>query len=457
MPSLLRAAAALVVIAAVAGPAAGEEVTEPAPRRYQIERIRLEGIEHTRPSQVLRHIELSEGDLLDDQRVLLSRLRLLQLGWFSRVETRVERGSERGQVVLVFSFQERNTLVVSDLFLGTTGPQPFFGGLGLSQQNFLGAGLGLSGAFVWGGSPSDSPGAPPRFSLRATFFDPDLRVKGWPPLVIGITALWVQGHEFACTDSDCSAFSRDYSAAPRLRYSRAGGELSFGIRPGPFERLLAGYRWERVTGDEVNPVGAQAGPVPSLLRGRSTVSALTGTYERDTRNDPFFPTEGSRLLGQITFASWVLESDYEYSRYLIQLEGNYGLWSGHALRLTAVLGAVQGNAPFFDRFYPADWAYFSIGPALGRALELNFSTDSRYDSLLAMAGAEYGIPLWGRGSFFQRGYLALGVRWLFSEPSAGAGRTRASSIPFSGEAALRLETPVGVFNVSLGYLLDNFL
>ncbi len=456
MPALLPAAAALAVLAAMAEPAAGEEAAGQAPQRYQIEHIQLEGLERTRPSEVQRYIELSEGDRLDDQRVLLSRLRLLQLGWFSRVETRVERGSERGRVVLVFTFQERNTLVISDLFLGTTGPQPFFGGLGLSQQNFLGAGLGLSGAFVWGGAPNDSPGAPARFSLRGAFFAPDLRVKGWPPLVFGFTAIWLQGQEFACSDFDCSAFTRDYAAAPRLRYSRAGGELSFGIRPGPFERLLAGYRWERVTGEDAGPAGASAGH-PYLLRGRSAISALTGTYERDTRNDLFFPTAGSRLLGQITFASWVLDSDYEYSRYLLQLEGDYGLWSGHALKLTGVVGAVQGDAPFFDRFYPADWAYFSIGPALGRALELNFSTDSRYDSLLAMVGVEYGIPLWGRGSFFQRGYLALGVRWLFSEPSAGAGRTRASSIPFSAEAALRLDTPVGMFNVSLGYALDNFL
>ncbi len=445
----------VALLAAAARPPAGEEeASRETPHRYQIETIRLEGLEHTRPWEVRRYIDVSEGELLNDERVLLSRLRLLQLGWFSHVETRVERGSERGRVVLVFEFQERNTLVVSDLFLGSTGPQPIYGGFGLSQQNFLGIGLGLSGALVYGGAPNDLPGAPQRFSLRGAFFDPDLRVKGWPPLVIGLTAVWIQGQELACSDPDCSGFSGNYAAAPRVRYSRAGAEISFGIRPGPFERLLAGYRWERVTGEDVGPPG---GGGPYLLRGRSTLSALTGTYERDTRNDLFFPTEGSRLLGQITFASWVLDSDYEYSRYLLQLEADYGLWSGHALKLTGVVGAVQGNAPFFDRFYPADWAYFSLGPALGRALELNFSTDSRYDSLLAMLGAEYGIPLWGRGSFFQRGYLAIGVRWLLSQARPGAGRTRASSVPFSGEAALRLDTPVGMFNLSLGYALDVFL
>src|SRR4051794_39513268 len=66
----------------------------PQTRRYQIERIRFAGLSRTRESEIRRHLLVTEGELLDEDRVLLSRLRLLQLGWFSRVETRVERGSE---------------------------------------------------------------------------------------------------------------------------------------------------------------------------------------------------------------------------------------------------------------------------------------------------------------------------------------------------------------------------
>src|SRR3990172_2310626 len=131
------AAVALALLASAQGDAAAEP-SPPMTRRYAIERIRLDGLERTRPSEVRRHLSVAEGELLDDASVLLSRLRLLQLGWFSRVETRVERGSERGQVVLVFSFTERNTLIVSDLVIGSTGPQPLYGGLGLSEGNFLG-------------------------------------------------------------------------------------------------------------------------------------------------------------------------------------------------------------------------------------------------------------------------------------------------------------------------------
>ncbi len=442
---------------AAAGEAAQVEAGgAPSPtRRYQIEKIRFEGLRRVRESEVRRHVFVAEGDLLDEERVLLSRLRLLQLGWFSRVETRVERGSERGLVVLVVEVTERNTLIVTDLVLGSTGPQPVYGGLGLSQQNFLGRGLGLSGAFVYGGSPLGHPDDPDRFAVRASFFAPDVSTRlAGRGLVLGAAALFLRGEELACGDPDCTAYSTDFGAAPRVRYQRAGGEVTVGIRPGPFERLLGTYRFERV---HASPTpGTPAGNELAVIGGWSSVSAITGTYELDTRDDFFFPTEGLRALSQVTFGSRLLGGDYEYTRYLLQLETAFGLL-GRRLRLQGALGVAQGNVPFFDRFYPADFSYFAIGPAIGRALELNFSTDSRYDAFLAMAGAEYAVPLWARGSFFTRGYLAIGVRGVWSSGTLGGRRTPFSRSPVSGDVALRLDTPVGVFNASLGYAVDNVL
>jgi len=462
MPTSALVAALLLAGLAQAQAAPAQPAAEPASggrlaRRYVIEHIRLEGLARTRASEVRRHLALAEGQLLDEQAVVLSRLQLLRLGWFSRVETRVERGSERGLVVLVFDLAERNTLVVSDLVIGSTGPQSIYGGFGLSESNFLGRGLGLSGAFVYGGSPSGRPWDPARFAARVAFLAPEatfLRL----PVLFGVSALALRGEEFICTDPDCSLFQGRYGSAPRLRYERFGGELTVGIRPGPFQRILVGYRGEHLEASTLaGEAGNAVGAIPRIREGRSTLSALTASYDRDTRDDLFFPSGGTRLAFSITFGSPKIGGDYEYSRYLLQLESDHALPHGHGLRLLATGGAVMGDAPFFERFYAADYAYFSIGPALGRALELNFSSDSRYDAYLAMVGAEYAIPLWTEGRFFHRGYVALGARFVYSAASANAGRTSLSSTPFSGDVALRLDTPIGSFNLSLGYALDNFL
>jgi outer membrane protein assembly factor BamA len=449
MAPMLALAAALLLAQADA-PAAEEA----ASRRYVVERIELRGLAATRQDAVRRHLAVSEGHVLDEEAVLVSRLRLLQLGWFSQVEVRVEKGSQRGMVALVFQLTERNTLIISDLVVGHTAPQPFYGGLGLSEQNFLGQGLGLSGAFVYGGAPLERAADPDRFSARAAFFAPDIPLGATlPRLVAGVSLVWLRGEELTCPDPSCRDYRPHYGDAPRLRYDRLGGEAVLGIRPGPFERLFAGFRMERVDGTFLAGTGP-VGPAPVLASGRSLVTALTGTYDRDTRDDFFLPRDGTRFVAQVTFGSPALGGDYEYSRWLVQAETAFALPRGHALKLLGAAGATQGDAPFFERFYAADWAYFSVGPAVGRAMELNFSTDSRYDALLLTVGAEYAIPLWSSSGVLRRGYLALGARELYTAERARAGRTAQSSTPFSADVALRLDTPVGSFNLSLGYAVD---
>jgi hypothetical protein len=435
-----------------------DEGAAPLTRRWVVERIEFEGLGKTHASEARKHLLIKEGDLLDDQAVLLSRLRLVQLGWFRRVDTRVTRGSARGLVVLVFSVEERNTLLVSDLWFGTTAPQPFYGGLGLAEHNWLGRGLGLTGAFVYGGTPPEQPLAPSRVSLRGGFAAPDLSFLGGAHL--GLAAVYIHGEEFTCREPDCAPFSQLFSQAPKLRYTRGGGALEVGTRTTPFARVLTGLRFERLSATPFAGLAVEldqgGGPAPYLKPGHSTLAALTLGYLRDTRDDPFFPRSGTRLDGSLVFGSRILGGDYDYSRYLLQLEADLSPVRNHGLKLQAALGAVQGEAPFFERFYAADWAYISLGPALGRALELNFSTDSRYDRYLVMGGAEWGVPLWTGGAAFHRGYLAVGARALWTSADAGAGRTHASRTPLSADLALRFDTPFGAFNLSLAYLLDNF-
>ncbi|HVO18299.1 MAG TPA: BamA/TamA family outer membrane protein [Anaeromyxobacter sp.] len=436
-----------------AGSVAEGQASQIPTRRYLIERVEVRGLSHTRLEALHRHLLVDEGEILDPERVLLSRLSLLQLGWFSSVDTHVERGSERGKVVVVFDVVERNTLVVTDLVLGSTRPQPLYGGLGLSQQNFLGEGLGLSGGFVYGGTPEGRAHDPNRYALRAGFFAPDLAVPRLR-LVAGVSGLFLRGEELACADVQCTAFQSNYGEAPRIRYLRAGGEVLLGVRPGPFERLSGAYRLERV---HATRIGVSPGAGPAVHDGWSELAALTGSYEVETRDDFFYPTDGFHANGQVTFASRLFGGDYEFSRYLLQLDTAYDFLR-LPLRIQAALGAVQGDAPFFERFYPADYSYFAIGPALGRAMELNFSTDSRYDAFLAMGGLEWGIPLWTReDSPWHRGYLAVGLRAVWSSATLGGGRTDFSKTPISADLALRLDTIIGTFNLSLGYALDNAL
>lgn len=438
-------------------PADEAEPEEEVAHGYVVEKIVIRGLQKARSAAVRRHLLVRSGDLLDDRDVLLSRLRLLQLGWFSQVDAKVEKGSSKGLVILVFRVVERNTVVVTDLVTGTTDPQPVYGGLGIAEQNFLGRGFALGGAFVYGGAPLGRPADPDRFALRGSFFAPDLPIRGVGRLVAGASAWALRGEEFACERPGCDPFIEDFADAPRIRYRRTGSELTLGLRTSAFNRVLAGWRLERVSAEDVPTATLAEFVSPPILLGRSWVSALVVTWEHDSRDDSFMPRDGLRLAAELTFASRLFGSDYEFSRYWVQAESAFALL-GLPLRLQLQVGATQGNAPFFDRFYAADLSYFAVGPALGRALELNFSTDSRYDAFAAMGGLEWAAPLRRiHGRFFQRAYVAVGARAVWSSAELGGGRTSFSSFPLSADLALRFDTPIGAFNASLGYALDNLL
>jgi outer membrane protein insertion porin family len=229
-----------------------------------------------------------------------------------------------------------------------------------------------------------------------------------------------------------------------------------GWRPSPFSRILLGYRLEFLRG--ASDPGVVAAARPDLQEGRSRLSALVAGYDSDTRTDPFLPQGGTRLEVRLTLATAAIGSDYDYTKYFVQLEHWFPQGGGRGLRVDFALGLVQGGAPFFERFYAADWSYFSVGVAAARVLDLNFSPDSRYDVLLGVLGLEYVFPLWdSHGGHLGRGFLALGSRFLYSAARADAGRSALSATPVSIDAALRIDTRLGVITLRLGYVVDQVL
>ncbi len=391
--------------------------------------------------------------------MLLSRLRLLQLGWFSRVETRVERGSERGLVVLVFDVDgAEHARHHRPRRSARPNPQPLYGGLGLSQQNFLGRGSGSRGAFVYGGAPSGRPEDPARFAVRASFFAPDVAVRAsggsWP----AASALWLRGEELACADASCDALRAATSAAaPRLRYERVGGEVDRrACRPGPFERIYAGCavraaRREPLPGRRPGP--ASPGRPSSSATRPSPPSSGPGSY--DTRDDLFLPREGLRALAQVTFGSRLLGGRLRVqplparrSRPRFSLRARR---SGSSPRSAPC----RANAALLRAVLRGGLSYFAVGPALARALELNFSTDSRYDAFARHGRARVRRPALDASPASSAAATSPSAPAAsYSTATLGGSRTPFSHTPLSGDVALRLDTPVGIFNVSVAYALD---
>ncbi len=409
-----------------------------------LEAVQVVGGGPSSERSVRAHLPVREGDVLTVGAMVETRARLLQLGIFSRVEVGVRPGTTPGRAVLVVDVEERGPVTFAGFTLAQTPVSRPYVGLEAAHSGLLADTFGVSL-----GGAVDANG---RRTARITLYAPDYRARGrsW---IGAARAIAQDGLESGCATPRCDGH---FSAIPWVRYRRAGGELDGGFRPGALTRFLVGWRLEALrasSGEGVVPEARVA-----IREGRSRLSALVLAFDLDSRTDTFLPSRGWRLEATATIGTAAIGSDYEYSRYLVQAERWFPRGGGRALRLDAAVGLVQGDAPFFERFYQADWSYFSVGLAAPRVLDLNFSPDSRYDALLAVLGTEYDLPLWtSRGRLVSRGVLALGARVVLATPEPAAAPTLVSQVPVSLDAALRLDTRYGVFAIGLGYAVDQIL
>lgn len=440
------------------------ELEEPERPRYIIEAIECRGNHKTLGALIISYLMFKPGEALDEEKVELSRIRLLALGYFKDARMRLERGTMRGRVKVIVEVDERNTIIVDDLFFGVSESNPVWGGLGISELNFLGRGMVLSGAFV--ASKHQQGG---RLGLY------------WPSVMntnftAGIQALFSRGREAALTGRmqknsahpECDALTQNDLFLP---YLRAGGVLTAGIRIDRYNRVLIDMHVEAIDADVTESkyqdnTGRTCANYPFagyLKDDASVLSSLTLRFERDTRDDFFMPRRGLLFSVSVELASRVLGSSYEYSKYMLRLDLNFPIASDHALRLSVIGGILQDvgerGSPFFSRFFVGDYALFWIDKgSLPRNLELNFSDTFDYGDVLLSTTAEYDIPLWSGGTFFYRAYVYGAFNFSYVTKAAflatqeeWSGRAKS---PISLDLGLKFDTPIGLFTFSLGYIVD---
>src|SRR5262249_17593940 len=89
-----------------------------------------------------------------DPRIKRVRERLRATGYFKSVTLKLVPVEDSTQkVVLVIELHERSSVAVQELYLGSSRMTPFHGGIAVSERNFLGRGVHIGGALVWGTLP----------------------------------------------------------------------------------------------------------------------------------------------------------------------------------------------------------------------------------------------------------------------------------------------------------------
>ena len=454
-----------------AGPSAADAVAFPDPRfgpRYVIEAVRVAGNRKTQTSLIVGELAvlgLAPGVSLDasDSRVEAARYRLLSLGYFLDVQLSVARGSKRGSVVLLVSVEERGTLVINELFPATSEATLFWGGADVSEMNFLGRGINLGAGFVVSTKPL-VPEAHAGLGLRLHVGVPPL---GGPNGVgLSVTGLYNDGSEFYRTSGPDSDADPGRFIATRVR--RIGGVLTAGKMFPHNLHATAAFREEEISAtlpppalqSQTLPDGTSV-PIDFMIQdGASRVGTIAASLDYDTRSDPVLPRSGMRLALSVEVGTSLLGSSYSYVKTVLDGSLYLKMPHGHALGFHLFGGAIEGQAPYFDRFFIGDLDLLLPRRALG----INFSTQpassflgssiagQRYDNYAGRLLIEYAVPVWRHRGWVYAGdaFVAFGLLGMASDEDM----LTSPPICLTGDLGLRLDTYVGVFTVSIANVLS---
>ncbi|GAB4203030.1 MAG: hypothetical protein OHK0013_16840 [Sandaracinaceae bacterium] len=452
---------------------------------YRLEGIRIIGNRTTAEHVIRRYVAVREGELLDvdDERIEQTRYTLLGTGFFSGVRLSLERGSERGRVVLRIEVQERTTFQIDNVVLGVSEglagtyeragtPIVPYGGISVSDANLLGTGDAFSGTLLV---------SEPQQGVRLRFEDP---AAFGSPFALSAMGFFNHGREFFGDDDVLVTPMRCPPGEPMpceaarsalVGYLRGGGALGTGVSLAPEVRLSVAYQLEIVSvlsrPDAASELrGLDVVPVDFRVQdGTSAVSMLDVSLVLDERDSASLTRSGSLVYLRFDLASRLLGSDYDFfraealARHWLPLPG----WD-HTLRLSLFAGAALDETPFFYRFYAADLSDLVPSRLLELSLDRrgpldlfgNSMAEHRTGELAARLDLEYQLQLFRGDEDFRSfwvyansGVYLLGDVADFQRPIRGYSGIDLLPIDLTFDVGVRIDTSVGVFQIGFSTLL----
>ncbi len=293
------------------------EITE-GPEVF-VERINITGNLRTEDKVLRREVPLLEGERFTLQKLLRARQRLVNLGYFEKVEATTQPGSDKTKIVVNIDVTEKPTGIFS-VGGGYSSIDSFVGTIDLAQRNFLGRGWVFEVRLRAGASTQQG---------IVSFTEPWFLDR---PLAVGF---------------DLFNIRRQYT---EYDYDTLGGSLRASYPFAEFWRWFTTYRLSR---DKINNLTGEASILLQSEQGTTITSLIGGSVARDSRDNLTAPTKGGQVSMGVDVAG--LGGDSRYVKVFGFGTYFYPIWLDHVLsgRLEAGWGTGWGNQdfPVFERFY----------------------------------------------------------------------------------------------------------
>ncbi len=427
-----------------------------------IEAIEVVGNTTTAQRIIIRALPFAVGDAMHagDARLRAARVKVLALGFFRSVEPiRLRRGSKRGRVIATVEVSERGTVILNRMWFGRSQQTPWWVGLDATERNLLGTGLAVGGGFVIA-EKGQAQGSRTQRALELRVADSS--ILGSQIGIFGSLHRVRASEPYRVSGAPSDARPTGFRA---FDYSRLGGRLGLGVALSPLSRLTIGTRYEHVDTDLPElptrdfPDGSVSAIDLFLGSGISSIVTASVGFDRDTRSDPVLSYDGHRVQLHGELGTGLLGSSYDFGVLLAKYERWWSLRSPqHVVSLHLTAGLLTGHAPRFDRFHAGDLNRLVTPRVLGLVVSTYpardvFNTGANevtYGTVGGVAEVQYAYRLFRRSRFIYGGdlFVGLGLWGLTSAEVRSQPATKAFPLDILVDVGLRLDTEVGIFELS---------
>ncbi len=293
--------------------------------RAHVAEVKISGNTRTREKVIRRELTVRPGDVFSRSSFLRSQREIMALGFFEDVQIAFEPTGGEGDLDVTFDVKEKQvgTAVAGAGFSSDVGLTGF---VELGHNNLFGKGQSVTLRLERGSR---------RNNVEVSFTEPWFRDT---PTLLGV---------------DLFSMSRERDIFDE---KRTGGAIRVGrrLKWPDYTRVSLSYRLERVTIEDFQGLTPEQEAFFLAEGDRRLTSSTLLTLLRNSTDNPFYPTSGSRTLFETEVAGGFLGGDVNFRKHILDHSSYFPTFWKFVLMLRSRVGTLSsltgGSPPSYETF-----------------------------------------------------------------------------------------------------------
>ena len=379
----------------------------------------VKGNDKTKDYVITREMRIKPGEVFDAKKARRSMQRVYNLGFFEDVSVKILPGKEDpNNIIMELTVIEKRTGSFG-IGAGYSSEDGLLGMVSIGDTNFRGTGDSVKAMYEFGGDGGDDSG----YSISYT--------KPWLDEKETTGTFRIYDRKFEYDDYDNGG-----DLIETYDKKNQGYELNFGR---PTDEYTMNYLGFKINNTEYR------GHEDGLDRSKNTewldnnfgeTRSIIASQVRDTRDNIFYPTEGTRTSLSVEYAG--LGGDFDYTKLTGSIQKYYKV--GHAQVL-----AFRGSAGYANEDLP-EAALFEVG---GQNSVRGYRDGQFSGNRMLMGTMEYRFPLMNKvqGALF----TDVGDAWGGKSWGSWSSIEEDLDLHASVGLGLQMQTPIGAMRLDYGW------